>query len=317
NLTPPTAEGGALRAQSARRAAGEPRVLNGSVSGVNRDTGDALPGGPFAASPDANARRIVAYGMRNPFRFTLRPGTDELWVGDVGWNATEEIDRISHGADAVAENFGWPCYEGTGHQPGYEAAGLRLCQSLYTAGTSTAPYFSYQHSANVVPNDGCATGSSSITGVAFSSDTGYPAEYSGALFFADYSRSCLWVMTRGANGQPDPAQISVFETGLDHIVQLGTGPDGQLYYMSLSGQVHRIRYLAGNHQPVAHIAATPTSGDPGMTVQFDGSGSTDADGDPLSYAWDLDGDGLYNDSTAVNPQWTYNATARVTARLLV
>ena len=32
------------------------------------------------------------------------------------------------------ENFGWPCYEGNGRQPGYDGANLNICESLYTAG---------------------------------------------------------------------------------------------------------------------------------------------------------------------------------------
>jgi glucose/arabinose dehydrogenase len=317
NLAPPNAEGGALRAQSVRRPAGEPVLLNGAIIRVDPDTGNALPGGPFAASPDANARRIVAYGMRNPFRFAARPGTGELWVGDVGWSTVEEIDRIPDATDGVAENFGWPCYEGTDRQPGYAAANLTLCNSLYASGGARSPYFSYRHDTNVVPGDGCATGSSSISGLAFHTGTGYPADYDGALFFADYSRDCIWVMKRGANGQPDPAQVSPFVTDAGGVVQVATGPDGELYYVTLAGEVHRIRYLAGNSQPVAHATATPASGPPGMTVQFDASTSSDADGDPLSYAWDLDGDGQFDDATTVSPQWTYAATATVTARVLV
>ena len=54
-----------------------------------------MPDNPLAASSDPNARRIVAYGLRNPFRFTFRPGTNEVWVGDVGWNDWEEINRIT------------------------------------------------------------------------------------------------------------------------------------------------------------------------------------------------------------------------------
>jgi hypothetical protein len=46
------------------------------------------------ASTDPNKRRIVAYDLRNPFRFTQRPGADELWIGDVGWNTWEEINRV-------------------------------------------------------------------------------------------------------------------------------------------------------------------------------------------------------------------------------
>ena len=53
--------------------------------------------------------------MRNPFRFTPRPGTNELWVGDVGWNDWEEINRAAAPLGFL-ENFGWPCYEGAGRQ---------------------------------------------------------------------------------------------------------------------------------------------------------------------------------------------------------
>jgi glucose/arabinose dehydrogenase len=46
------------------------------------------------------------YGLRNPFRFTLHPVTREPYIGDVGWNAWEEINT------GKGANFGWPCYEG-------------------------------------------------------------------------------------------------------------------------------------------------------------------------------------------------------------
>ncbi|MGR7001304.1 PQQ-dependent sugar dehydrogenase [Yinghuangia aomiensis] len=87
-------------------------------SGIDPATGQGAPGNPFASSGDANARRIVAYGMRNPFRIGFRPGTSELRVGDVGWSTWEEVDRIT--TTASATNFGWPCYEGNARQGGYE-----------------------------------------------------------------------------------------------------------------------------------------------------------------------------------------------------
>ena len=63
--------------------------------------------------------------MRNPFRFTFRPGTGELWVGDVGQDTWEEIDRLTSTASMV--NLGWPCYEGPNAMPGFQAAGLNAC----------------------------------------------------------------------------------------------------------------------------------------------------------------------------------------------
>ena len=62
-----------------------------------------------------NTRRIVAHGFRNPLRITTRPGTDEVWISDVGWTNVEEIDRLPNPKDATADNFGWPRYEGQPH----------------------------------------------------------------------------------------------------------------------------------------------------------------------------------------------------------
>jgi glucose/arabinose dehydrogenase len=131
----PSNEGGALRSQDLR-ATGDPVGLNGAVLRVDPDTGDGLPGNPFELSTDANAKRIIAYGLRNPFRMTFRPATNELWIGDVGWNDWEEINVIPNAinhASGATENFGWPCYEGTPKQAGYQAANLPICNSLYAA----------------------------------------------------------------------------------------------------------------------------------------------------------------------------------------
>src|SRR5256886_7473739 len=89
NLTPPTAEGGSVRAQDLRTS-GDPFGLHGAIIRVNPDTGAAMPDSPQAGNPDPNVQRIVAYGMRNPFRLTVRPATNELWIGDVGWGTHEE-----------------------------------------------------------------------------------------------------------------------------------------------------------------------------------------------------------------------------------
>jgi PKD repeat protein len=70
--------------------------------------------------------------------------------------------------------------------------------------------------------------------------------------------------------------------------------------------VKRIRYTAGNGAPTAVATASPSSGAAPLTVQFDGTRSTDPDpGDTLTYAWDLDGDSAFDDSTASTPSFTY------------
>lgn len=319
SLTAPTAEGGALRAQSPRRSAGQPVVLNGSIIRIDPDTGAGAPGNPFASSADQNARRIIAFGMRNPYRFTSRPGTDQLWVGDVGWGLIEEIDVVADVNDAVAENFGWPCYEGPSRQSGYDSLNLNRCESLYASGGHTPAVYNYGHFSKVVATDACEPGSTVISGLAFEDGSNYPAAYDGALFFADAARGCIWAMRRGANGAPDPTQIVPFASSAGQIVQLLTGPGGDLFYLDLDGgALHRVSYNGANHPPSAVVSADPTEGLPPLTVAFDGTGSSDLDpGDVLNYAWDLDGDGQFDDATGATATFTYTSNGTVAARLRV
>lgn len=134
-------EGGALRSQDLRTSLDDPFLdpvtLDGAVLRVDPATGAGWQGNPLAGSDDPNTRRIIAYGLRNPFRFAVRPGTSEVWIGDVGWNDWEEINRIENPGGA-AENFGWPCYEGGAgglvRQSGYDGANLSICENLYKQG---------------------------------------------------------------------------------------------------------------------------------------------------------------------------------------
>ena len=320
-LTPPTAEGGALRSQDLRTA-GDPVTLDGAILRVDPTNGAGLPGNPMFASGDANARRIVAYGLRNPFRFALRPGTDEIWVGDVGWSNWEEINRVTDPTDVNADNFGWPCYEGNARQSGYDGANLNICESLYNDATGeTRPYFAYHHSNKVIPGETCPSGSSSIAGLAFEFYGGgpYPSAYDGALFFADYSRDCIWVMKKDASGLPAPGLLENFVAPAANPVDIQTSPSGELFYVDFDGgTIRRIRFVASNQAPVPVANASPIAGPIPLTVNFDGSASSDPDaGDTIAYAWDLDGDGLHDDSTAVQPTFTYTQSGSYTTSLKV
>ncbi len=283
-------EGGALRAQDARTP-DDPASLEGAVMRIN-------PANP-------SDRRMVAYGFRNPFRFTTRPGTNELWVGNVGWITWETIARIRDSTNGSVTNFGWPCYEGPEKQEAYAAAQLPICEGLYAdPGAVTPPFFSFRHGSPVVAGDGCGTNDSSITGLAFYNGGNYPASYNGALFFGDYARGCIWTMRRGANGDPDPATVALFAGGAATPVDIVTGPGGDLFYVDIAGgTVRRIRYLA----PIADIRADQTSGQAPLTVHLDGSSSSTPDGGALTYSWDLNGDGVYGDATTPTVTHTYQA----------
>ncbi|MEO7864023.1 MAG: PQQ-dependent sugar dehydrogenase, partial [Nitrospirales bacterium] len=317
--SPPTAEGGATRAQSLRRVSG-PAVLNGSLIRVDPFTGAALADNPLSANTDPNARLIVGYGFRNPFRFTFRPGTSELWIGDVGWVGWEEINRVPNPLTSPVRNFGWPCYEGAATQASYQALGLNICQTLYSqSGGHTPPYFAYGRNQQVVAGETCPTGSSSIAGLAFNQGGTYPASYQGALFFADFSRKCIWSMFAGANGLPDPATRATFAGGAANPVDLQIGPGGDLFYVDFDGgTIRRIQYTGGNQAPNAVIQATPLSGPTPLTVTFDGRGSSDPNaGDTLTYSWDLNGDGVFGDAVTAQTSFTYTQAKPFNVQLKV
>ena len=227
------------------------------------------------------------------------------------------MNRIADVDDSVVENFGWPCYEGPGPPAGgYAAADLPVCEALYnTPGAATGPYTSYRHTENLVT--GCETGGSSVSGLAFYQGGTYPAGYAGALFLADYARNCIWMMLAGSNGLPSPTKRHLFAQASSPVA-LEIGPGGDLFYVSYwEGTVRRIVHVE-NRTPTAHIAANPTGGPSPLTVEFDGQGSVDPDAaEILSYAWDLDGDGVFDDGTEPTASWTYTAGGVYTPALKV
>ncbi len=316
--TSPSGRGGALRSQGLRRPAGEHVPLNGTIIRINPATGAAAPTNPLAGSASPNAARIVAYGLRNPFRFAMRPGTSELWIGDVGWSRTEEINRLVAPAAAPIENFGWPCYEGPARQSGYEP--LTMCQDLYAAGPGaiTNAAYTYRQGVEVVPGDGCPTTVGSvISGVAFYQGGSYPARFADALFFADHSRNCIWAMGATA-GLPDPAKVELVVRAAGNPVDLQTGPGGDIFYVDHEGgAVRRLSYAPGNTPPAAAIVATPTSGLAPLDVAFDGRLSADSNaGDTISYAWDFTDNGTV-DATTPTATFRYPNPQVYTARLTV
>jgi glucose/arabinose dehydrogenase len=295
-LAPPTAEGGSLRALDLLTPA-DPTGLSGSVIRVDPDTGEGLPDNPLAASPDANARRIVAFGFRNPFRFAVDPQAGELFVANVGNGTYEEIDRFPLVPPAPYDS-GWPCLEGPGRNPGFEVLELDLCKGLYEKSGSTAePFFYYRHGTQVTPDDHCpAENGSALTGMAVYRGASFPSRFDGALFFADAVRGCIYVMLADENGELDPLTTQPFlsedvpYTGAD----MQVGPDGDLYFLSLYGDesLHRISYDPG--APTARLEADRLWGaELPLEVDLDATGSTDPEGETLAYAWDLDGNGSY------------------------
>ena len=178
-LSPPTAEGGALRSQDLRTA-GDPAGL-GRHDHPDRPRDRRGPARQPAArrAPTATSAASSPTGLRNPFRITTRPGTDEVWIGDVGWADVEEINRLPNPTDATVDNFGWPCYEGPGRQRGYDGADLSAVRgALRRAAATRRPSSPTATRTRSCRARSAAIGSSSVTGRGVRPHAGgaYPAD---------------------------------------------------------------------------------------------------------------------------------------------
>jgi len=157
--------------------------LAGKILRINPRTGAGYSDNPFYDDdPHSNRSKVYAYGIRNPFRFSLHPSTGELFVGEVGNEKWEEISRGEPGA-----NFGWPCFEG----PERAATHHAICQTLYTdSSLVTHATFAYPH----IEGMGAAIGGDFYTG------REYPAWFQNVFFFADFNAGALRYLHMDENG---------------------------------------------------------------------------------------------------------------------
>ena len=278
--------------------------LAGKIMHVDRN-GRGLPGHPFCpanSNLDHVCTKLHAKGFRNPYRFKLRPQNKGLVVGDVQWGTEEEMDLIGPGDGG--KSYGWPCYEGSRRTSGYDSE--PGCPPEYakegTPNAHTGPNYHYLHAGS----DAAAMGGPEYAG------TEYPAAYQGDVFVYDYAME--FIRRLDVNSQNQVTSVNNFGSAVSPL-DLEAAPNGDLTYPSFDGTVKRIVYTPGNASPLAQVAATPSAGPAPLAVQFSSAGSSDPDGDSLSYDWDF-GDGSAH-STQASPSHTYGSAGNYTARLTV
>jgi glucose/arabinose dehydrogenase len=156
-------------------------------------------------------------------------------------------------------------------------------------------------------------GNCSIGGV-FYQGTNFPAQYRNRYFFADLDYGWIRTMTfAGSNA----VSVGNFASGAASVVSMAVHPiSGALYYVLFYDGVRKITFTGAADQPPTAVAtASAYSGRTPLTVQFNGSGSTDPENQPLSYAWNF-GDGT-PPGTGSNVTHTFNAPAGVPTRFTV
>jgi glucose/arabinose dehydrogenase len=203
-------------------------IPNGKVLRVTR-SGDIPPDNPYVGAgdarrctapggPDAGAGPCVetfAFGLRNPFRMAMEPGTSTLWVNDVGQSTWEEIDHITASAD-----YGWNLREG------FCVTGSTVdC----TPSSYTDPEFAYDRST------GCRT----VTGAAFVPAGTWSGRFAGDYMFADFACNSIWRLHDNA-GLLEAKPLSPADGPV--ALAFGPSPPGRaLYYLeNVTGEIHRI-----------------------------------------------------------------------------
>ncbi|MFC8102077.1 PQQ-dependent sugar dehydrogenase [Streptomyces sp. NPDC057363] len=336
-------------AYDAQRSSGNTNDLRGKILRVkvNADGSYGIPSGNLFAPGTAKTRpEIYAMGFRNPFRMSVDKATGTVYVGDYGPDAGTagasrgpagqvEFNRITK-----AGNFGWPYCTGDndayvdhdfatgGTGAAFDCAAPRNTSPRNTGLTELPPA-----QPAWIPYDGGSVpefggGSESPMGgpvyrydANSTSDVKFPEAYDGDFFAGEFGRR--WIKRIETGGDGTVQSINAFPWSGTQVMDMAFGPDGALYVLDYgtgyfngdaNSALYRIEHVTGGHAPVAQAKANKTSGTAPLAVTFSSAGSSDADGDALTHAWDF-GDGAT--STAADPSHTYTANGQYTATLKV
>ncbi|HWJ08162.1 MAG TPA: PQQ-dependent sugar dehydrogenase, partial [Nocardioides sp.] len=231
-----TADGLPGRPETLR--AQDPEVLAGKVLRVDPATGEGVPGNPlYDGDGSTNASRVLALGLRNPFRFTVHDG--HLVIGDVGEGSAEEVDvvELHDPATEGPANFGWPCREGEtdtalGDVSGEESP-WHACAAVRADAATRSPSYSYPHTG----------AGGSISGGVFLDSEAYPPAMRGRYVFGDYAQGFIRTADVAHGGAvSDPAPLADASAAAGPVKFL-TGPDGLVWTVSITtGALRRIRW---------------------------------------------------------------------------
>jgi len=203
------------------------------------------PDNPLAGNPDGYREEIYAYGFRNPWRFSIDPATQLIWLGDVGQNQWEEVDVIASGA-----NYGWPLMEG------------EVCYSppsCDTTGTGVLlPLYAYGHSE----------GSAVIGGYVYRG--GAHPQLVGRYVFGDFTGGSLWSLFW--DGKNEPNRVTLVNN-VNWLRAFGVDEAGELYLAGSNGVIYTLTStpaaVANRRPPAGWIGANyPNPFNPETTVPY-------------------------------------------------
>ena len=184
------------------------------------------PDNPFVDDEHGWREEIWAWGLRNPWRFSFDPHTEELWVGDVGEGEREEVNIVEGG-----HNYGWPRMEGS------------LCRD--EAGCDdmqlTLPVFEYDHSEGAAINGGYVYRGRRL------------AALHGAYLFGDFGSRKVWSLRRQQDGA---VQVDLLALAPAQITSFGRDALGEIYVLTIDGEVLQLTPSPPTQPPAARLSET-------------------------------------------------------------
>lgn len=178
-------------------------------------------GNPYADGTDG-APEIWLIGLRNPWRFSIDPDNGDVWIGDVGQDAIEEVDRLPGGRIADGRNLGWSGYEGT-----FVFAEGRV------AGPSVPPIFELAHDDGVCSiTGGVVYRGSAIAGL------------EGTYVYSDLCRPGVHGIRADtpsdAIGHVTDERLLEGTGDIGQIISFATDARGEVYVLSMDDTIRRL-----------------------------------------------------------------------------
>lgn len=329
----------------ARRSSGNALDLRGKILRikVQPDGNYTIPeGNLFKPGTEGTRPEIYVMGNRNPYRISVDPKKGFLYWGEVGPDAGNDSleTRGPRGYDELnqarkAGFFGWPLFVGNNYP---------YREYDYAKGQS-GPLFDPQKPVNNSPNN---TGIKELPPVSpafiyypyaaspdfpevgtggrnamagpiyysslYPSETRFPDYFDGKLFFYDWIRGWIKIVTMDNEGNYEKMESFMPHTQLNSAIDIEMGPDGRLYILeygtgwftkNADAALSRVEYNGGNRAPKAHITVNKTTGPLPFTIKASAGETVDPDKDPLTYVWHF-GDNPPKETKTPEADFTFN-----------
>ena len=306
----------------AQKSSANTNDLRGKILRITpQDDGSyTIPEGNLFANGEGGRPEIYIMGCRNPYRFSIDQRNNNLYWGDVGPDSN--VDSLKYGPrghDEVnqakqAGFYGWPLFIGdnkpykkrdfasntTGE---YYDPARPVNESPNNTGAKVLPpaqpamwYYPYAKSATF-PSLGTG-GRNAMAGPTFyvddyaASDYRYPQYYDGKFFAYEWMRGWIKAVTFDEDGNYQSMEPFLPSMEWSNLIDIVISDEGDMYTLEYGkgwfqknsdARLSRIKFNKGNRSPSARIKADKTAGAVPHVVIFDGTSSTDPDGDCLLY----------------------------------